>query len=124
MKKEIELLLDKAMRSLAAARLLCGSGDYDFAAARVYYSIFYFSEALLLKKGLSFSKHTSVISAIYKHYIKPGELDASFHKTLHRAFELRQEGDYLSSNMITKKAALELLATVEDEIKKAMGLLK
>ena len=123
MNKDIASLIDKSKRSLNAARLLSESGDYDFAVARAYYAIFYFSETLLLTKQLSFSKHVSVISAIFKYCIKTGELNKSFHKVLHRAFDLRQTGDYFAANLITKDVVDEIIAGITAEIKKAGKLI-
>lgn len=123
MKEEIDLLTDKAGRSVDAAKRLCESGDFDFAVSRAYYAIFYVSEALLLKKGQSFSRHAAVISGIFEHYIKSGELPKEFHKVLHRAFDLRQEGDYLSSVQVIRDVAVKLVEDVEKQLKAALEVL-
>ncbi len=52
-------LLDKAERSLSAAEGLLADGFPDFAAARSYYAMFYATEALLLSRDQSFSKHSA-----------------------------------------------------------------
>lgn len=123
MRDEIAALVDKAKRSLAASKRMIEAGDYDFAVSRAYYALFYVSEALLLKKGKSFSKHAAVISGLYEEYIKKGELPKEFHKTLHRAFDLRQQGDYLSSVQVTKEVAEELIADVEKQLNLAKGVI-
>ena len=122
MKREIELLIDKATRSIAAAQRLCASQDYDFAVSRAYYALFYVSEALLLKKNKSYSKHSAVITAMFENYIKNEELPKEFHKTLNYAFDLRQEGDYLCSTKITQEIAMILINDVEKQVK--LGLAK
>lgn len=118
MKKEINLLIDKASRSINAARKLCELGDYDFAASRAYYAMFYISEALLITRGMSFSKHAAVISAVFNELVKTNELPKEFHKVLHKAFNLRQESDYLTSNRITEEIALNVI----DEADKQVGI--
>ncbi len=123
-KNGINELIDKARRSLKAAKQMCKSGDYDFAVSRAYYAIFYFSEALLLKKGKTYNKHTAVISGIFESYVKIKELPKEFHKTLHRAFDLRQEGDYLTSNNIIEEIALELISDIEKQIDLAIHSLQ
>lgn len=40
----------------------------------------YIAEAFLLEKGLTFSKHSAVISAFGKHFAKTGELPKDFHR--------------------------------------------
>lgn len=91
---EIEALFEKAGRSLAAAERLLGSGDTDFAASRAYYGYFYVAEALLLSKGLGFSRHGQVISQYGLHFAKTEVLDRRFHRLLDEAFTLRQTVDY------------------------------
>ena len=59
---QLNLLL-KARQSLSAARLMLDSEYPDYAASRAYYAMFYIAEAFLEGEGLSFSKHSAVISA-------------------------------------------------------------
>lgn len=123
MKKEVEILVDKGKRSIGAAKKLLESGYFDFAVSRAYYAIFYLSEALLLERGKSFSKHAAVISAVYDEFIKSNKLPKEFHKVLHRAFDLRQQSDYLSSNPITRDVAERLIADVEEQLNIATDFL-
>jgi len=58
MSPEQQALIRKAQQSLEAARLLAGGGFHDFAVARAYYTMLYVAQALLLGKGLSYSKHS------------------------------------------------------------------
>ena len=123
MNKNIEDLITKSKRSLAAARRLFEDGDFDFASSRGYYAMFYAAEAALLSKNLSFSSHSAVVSAFHEHFVKTGDLPKEFHKILHDAFQLRQEGDYTSSSNITKEVAKKLLDETEIFIKKVIELL-
>jgi len=123
MKKETLILVDKGKRSLGAAKKLLESGYFDFAVSRTYYAIFYLSKALLFERGKSFSKHAAVISAVYDEFIKPGELPKEFHRVLHRAFDLRQQSDYLSSTMITKEIADKLIVEVEQQMNVVIDIL-
>lgn len=91
---ETEALLAKAERSFDAATLLLEAGDTDFAVSRAYYGYFYVAEALLLSKGLSFSRHAQVISQYGLHFAKNEVLDPRFHRLIRRAFSLRQLADY------------------------------
>lgn len=56
-------LIHKAHRSLAAADRLAKDDDLDFAVSRAYYAMFYAAQAVLLSRGLRFSKHAAVIAA-------------------------------------------------------------
>ncbi|MUL35547.1 HEPN domain-containing protein [Gloeocapsopsis dulcis] len=63
MTPEQQGLLEKAYRSLQAAKLLNTQPLAEFAVSRAYYAMFYVAEALLEGEGLTFSKHSAVIAA-------------------------------------------------------------
>lgn len=94
MTQEQEAVLRKARESLRGARILEADGLFDFAISRAYYSMFYVARAFLLGKGLSFSKHGSLIGAFGQHFAKTGIIDARFHHNLIAAFNARVKGDY------------------------------
>ena len=94
MTPELDALVRKGRRSLAAGRHLYGLGDYDFAASRAYYAMFYLAEALLLSQGHSFSRHSAVIAAFGQHFVKTGVFSADHHAALRTAFDERNVGDY------------------------------
>ncbi|NUO80204.1 HEPN domain-containing protein [candidate division KSB1 bacterium] len=91
---QLEMMIQKAYRSLASTQTLISSADYDFASSRAYYAVFYAIEAMLLTKQLSFSKHAGVIAAFNQHFIKSGVFPKEFSKMLERLFRNRQMGDY------------------------------
>lgn len=82
MSEELPGLLDKARRYIASAELLRAAGDYDSAASRLYYAMFYCAEALLLVKGLTRSSHQGVIAAFGQYLVKTGELPVEMHRWL------------------------------------------
>ena len=91
---EIQANLEKAEQSIEAAGKLLSDGYCDFAASRAYYAAFYAATALLLNDGMEFSKHSGVIAAIHKRFIKTEKLEKQFGKDLNWLFELRSIGDY------------------------------
>lgn len=94
MNPDVEALLAKARRGLASARQNLGAGDFDFAVSRAYYAMFYAAEALLLARGLAFSKHGSVIAEFNRAFVRTGELAVRHAAALKKAFEQRLIGDY------------------------------
>ena len=102
-------VLRKALASLQAARLRADHGLYGFAASRAYYTMFYVAQALLLTKGLSFSKHSTVIAMFGQHLSRPGLVPVEFHRYLNRAEETRIIGDYGSEGRVSKARAGEML---------------
>ena len=92
--ENMKLLLEKANESLQAAKSLFDDGHYGFSASRSYYTMFYAAEAVLLHRDLQFSKHSAILSAFNKEFVKEGIFPASIFKSLQKGFELREEGDY------------------------------
>lgn len=80
----LDNLLEKALRSFEAAGSLLEEGHADFAASRAYYGCFYTAEALLLSKGLSYSRHSQVVAQFGRNFAKTEELDAGYHRLLPR----------------------------------------
>ena len=94
MSEEVEELLDKAARAFDAAELLLDGGHEDFAASQSYYGFFYIAEALLLSRGLRFSRHGQVAGQYGRLFAKTGELDPRYHRLLIETFEVRQVATY------------------------------
>ncbi len=114
--KDILELLTKARESLKAAEMLTEGQFYDFSAGRSYYAMFYATEAVLLSKNLSFSKHSAVIAAFGKEFIKTKIFNQKMRDSLVSAFELRQMGDYGSSGSVSKEKAKKLIEQAKEFI--------
>ena len=105
MKPDILALINKARDSLGAARTLVREGYFDFAAARAYYAMFYIAEAMLLHLGHSYNKHSAVISAFGREYVKTGSMHSKFHRWLIDAQDFRNVGDYGVEAHVSKEDA-------------------
>jgi uncharacterized protein (UPF0332 family) len=123
MTPEQAALLHKADESLQAARLLNGQHFHGFSVSRAYYTMYYTAEALLLEKGLSFSKHAGVIAAFGQHFAKTGLLPTEFHRYLIEAQDSRNIGDYDTGPGITKEKAEQQLLRAERFLKLAQEYL-
>lgn len=91
-------------------------GLFDFAISRAYYSMFYVTRAFLLGKGLSFSKHGSLIGAFGQHFAKTGIIDARFHHNLIAAFNARVKGDYEAISNLSAATARTMIQQAEEFI--------
>jgi uncharacterized protein (UPF0332 family) len=94
MNKEQKYLIQKANKSLNAARELYQLGYFDFAISRAYYAMFYIASAFLEGQELSFSKHSAVIAAFGKYFAKTSIVDAKYHRYLIDAQKARCQADY------------------------------
>ncbi|MDP2278627.1 MAG: HEPN domain-containing protein [Nitrospirota bacterium] len=126
MKKELlELIkyrLKEAEDSIKEAEVLLREGMSMRAVMnRLYYAMFYAVLALLQEKEMGTSKHAGAISLFDREFIKTGIFDNELSKTLHRAFELRQKGDYMEQAEVTRNDIDEMLPKTKTFINKVKG---
>lgn len=113
----IQYRLLEAKDSLREADVLLREGmSYRSVINRLYYAMFYAVLALLQEKEVGTSKHSGAISLFDREFIKTGIFNSSFSKILHRAFELRQKGDYMEQSEITKQDIDEIQPKAQDFI--------
>jgi uncharacterized protein (UPF0332 family) len=87
--------LKQAVESLEEAEfLLSGKMSPRSIINRAYYAMFYAVLALLVNEPYATSKHTGVLAYFNKNFIKSGLLPEVLGRSLNKAFELRQRGDY------------------------------
>ena len=108
--------LEKSRRFLRSGYALLKLGDPDSAVGRAYYAMFHTAEALLLSKGLQYSKHSTVQSAYGREFAKTGLLPARFHRALLDAYESRLSADYESGPGIDSETARRRLADADEFI--------
>ena len=87
--------LERANESLKAARLMLENNLYIPAMNRIYYSMFYGVQALIILNESTFSKHGQVKGFFNKEFIKTGVFPIEFGKLYNAAFEYRQKFDYV-----------------------------
>jgi len=93
-------MMAKAKDSLDVAKQLHEQKHYNDAASKAYYAVFHSLQTILLTKGLSFSKHSAVLSAFNKEFIYSGSFAKDFYAKIIRLFKDRQIGDYEYANEI------------------------
>jgi uncharacterized protein (UPF0332 family) len=99
-------LLQKATDNIRAAKLLVEDDFYDISISRAYYAMFYIAEAFLSGEGLTFSKHSAVISAFGQHFAKTDRSLAKFHRYLIEGENSRNVADYDTEGGLSKDEAL------------------
>jgi uncharacterized protein (UPF0332 family) len=75
--------------------------------------MFYIAEALLEGEGLSFSRHSAVISAFGREFARSGRVPVEFHRYLMEAQELRHSGDYGTRDAVNYAQAQEQIVRAE-----------
>ena len=110
MNQEEQYLLEKAKENIDASVLLLSQGYEEISASRAYYAMFYLAEALLHRRGMSFSNHSAVIAAFGKEFSKTGVLDPKYHLYLIKSQQLRQTGDYGSTANVSAESVSKAIA--------------
>jgi uncharacterized protein (UPF0332 family) len=109
--------LQQADESLQEAQyLFTGEKSLRSVVNRIYYGMFYSVLALLIYEPYASSKHSGVLAYFNKHFVKGGLFSAELGRSLNKAFELRQRGDYREYFELTKDQVEPLLHEAEQFI--------
>jgi uncharacterized protein (UPF0332 family) len=107
--EDVQLHLREADNCLAEAGLLLASSFPGAGVSRAYYAMFHAATAALLQQGIKRRSHQGIIAAFGQTFVKPGIIDARFHKYFTKAFSLRQESDYSPLARLVDETAQEVL---------------
>lgn len=98
MKKELIDLaryrLNKAKDTLSDSKKYIESATLASTVNRIYYSMFYAVNGLLITRGLSSSKHSGVLSIFNREIVNKGHLEKKWGEFYSDMFKRRQKGDY------------------------------
>lgn len=114
----------KAKQSLEASKHLFVGKFYDFAVARAYYTMFYLASAFLAQEELYFSKHSAIISAFGREFIKTQKIPQQYHKYLREAQNMRNLGDYGDYNSLDKEEAQLQIYRAENFLQYTLNIFK
>jgi uncharacterized protein (UPF0332 family) len=113
LKELISLRMQQAGETLREARILLAEHAGRGAVNRAYYAMFYAVLALLATKGLGSSKHSGAISLFDREFVKSGDLPKELSRSLHLAFERRQQADYGELIQLDEPAATRAIGEAE-----------
>ena len=115
--------LYQARECLQSAEREFAADSFKAAANRSYYCIFHSMRAVLALDRFDSKKHSGIMSAFRKDYIRNGIFPDEFSKIVGDAFEIRNDSDYEDFFIVPKaKVAAQLenaktfLAAVEEYI--------
>ena len=77
-----------------------------------------------MQLGISYSKHSAVISAFGREYTKTGIIDSKFHRWLIDAQDFRNIGDYGIDTHISEADANAVCEWASEFIEQAEGFLQ
>lgn len=110
----IQYRMERAHESLSDARLmLTQKGSHASIVNRAYYAMFYAALALLITIDRGSSKHQGVIALFDENFIKTNVFPKELGKLFHRAFDMRQSGDYRDMLVVTEQQAADAVNAAE-----------
>jgi uncharacterized protein (UPF0332 family) len=109
----IQYRIEKALETLAEAKIMAESGHWNTCINRLYYCCFYSVNALLIKNNLSSKKHTGVKSLFNKEFVNKGIVPVEISLIYNELFNLRHESDYEDFYQADEKLVLQLIPQVE-----------
>ena len=108
--------ITRANETLEDARILANAGRWNACVNRLYYACFYAVSALLVRHGLSSSKHSGVRSLFNRQYVKTDKVPKDLARIYNDLFERKQEGDYIDFVRFQESQVLQWLSKAEQFI--------
>ncbi len=119
--------IETAYKTFEAAKVLSENGFWNSAVNRLYYSVFYAVNAILVKHEIITQSHSGVKSQFSLHFIKTGRFEKKYGKLLAELYDWRQKGDYENlyefdseSVLPLFDAVLEMIQVIEKESKNTL----
>ena len=101
--------LHKARDCLLISEIARNEGLFRDSLNRSYYCIFHSMRAVLALDNFDSKKHSGIIDAFRKRYIKTGKFPAYFSKVIGNAFKMRNDSDYEDFYVVLSEDVIEQL---------------
>jgi uncharacterized protein (UPF0332 family) len=116
--------LQRARETLADAHILADAGRWNPCVNRLYYACFYAVSALLIREGLSSTKHAGLRSLFNRHFVKINKVPKDEARIFNDLFERRQEGDYVDFVSFEESQVLSWLPEAEAFVQNLADLIE
>jgi hypothetical protein len=117
----IVLRMSEARTTLDDARSLFATGSMRSVVNRLYYACFYAASAVVCTTGARPRKHSGLLSAFGRDWVKTGQFPVQAANLLRQLFDLRMEGDYRVGNMPTKEEVGRLMEQAQGFLDETLG---
>ena len=115
--------VEKEHKTMIEARDCATMGQRTIAANRLYHTLFYISNALLVDKGMFAKTHAGVIAKINEHFVKTGILSKDEGRTISILQNMRQSGDYDDCFELSEEDVFPFFKRTEELLLKIESLL-
>ena len=120
----VKYRIESARKTFGAAKILAENGFWNSTVNRLYYTLFYAVNALLVLNGIQTKSHSATKSQFSLLFVKTGKFDKKYGRLLSELFDWRQKGDYENvfdyDNESVKPLfgpVAEMIDLIEEEIK-------
>lgn len=110
----VKVLLKKSRNNYESALSDFIAGRYDTCVSGLYYSCFQSTVALMISRGLTASKHTTVRAFVNKELARKGLMDIKLVKFYNKLMEDRSDADY-SPSVIFEESGVGMLKDLAAE---------
>ena len=90
----VKYRIEKAYQTYEAAKVLSENGFWNSAVNRLYYTLFFAANALLVLNGIETKRHATLKSQFSQHFVKTGKFDKKYGRLLSELYDWRQKADY------------------------------
>ncbi len=90
------------------------SGFWNSSVNRLYYSLYYTVNALLVLNGINSHSHSGTKGQFSLSFIKTGRLDLKYGKLFAQLYDWRQKGDYQNLFEYDSESVMPLFEQVND----------
>ncbi len=123
----IKYRIASAYNTFDAAKVLAGNGFWNSAVNRLYYSLYYVVNALLVLNLIQTKSHSGTKSKFSEHFVKTGKFDKKYGRLLSELYDWRQRGDYENIFEYSRESVMplfepvnEMIQLIEEEINKTL----
>ena len=109
----IKYRMNRALETLAEAKIMVKAGHWNTCINRLYYGCFYSVNALLIKHNLSSVKHSGVKSLFNREFVNKKIIPVEISEIYNELFNLRHESDYEDFYQADEKLVLPIIPQVE-----------
>ena len=120
----IRYRIERALESIKAAKVMYDNDFYIPAMNRIYYSMFYAVQALLILTEKSFTKHGQIKGYFNKEFISSGIFAKEFGRLFNTVFEYRQKFDYVDLVVPEKEMVHHYMQEAKSFIAKIVSHIK
>ena len=120
----INFRMNKGAEAFELAGFSLSKSFWSSAASELYYTCFYYVQAVFAKYDIVASTHTGLISLFGLHFIKENKIDLKWGKLLRNLYDKRMKGDYGDFMVLTEKEIMPLVAEVEEFVSILKDIIK